>query len=69
LEPGIDFLEVEDRDQLNLRLHQLAQQPDVYDRIRVRGRDKAEQYRASRLWPQVIGDFLADVEAFGTHRP
>jgi hypothetical protein len=69
LEPGIDFLEVENRDELNLRLHQLDQQPDAYDRIRVRGRDKAEQYRASRLWPEVIGDFLADVEAFGTHRP
>jgi hypothetical protein len=69
LEPGIDFLEVPDADELGLRLHQLAQHPDSYDRIRVRGRDKAEQYRASRLWPEVIGDLLADVDAFGTDRP
>jgi hypothetical protein len=68
LEPGIDFIQFEGRDELSLRLHQIHYQPDAYERVRIRGRDKAEQFRASRVWPAVLQDFFADLEAFGTDR-
>jgi hypothetical protein len=68
LEPGIDFIEVRDRDEFGLRMHQVHQQPDAYERVRIRGHDKVEQFRASRMWPRVVRDLLADLEAFGTER-
>jgi hypothetical protein len=68
LEPGIDFIEFVGRDELSLRLHQIHYQPDAYERVRIRGRDKAEQFRASRVWPAVVHDLFADLDAFGTER-
>jgi hypothetical protein len=68
LEPGIDFVAVEDRDELDLRIHQLHQMPDMYDRVRIRGHHKVRQYRASTLWPRVLRDLFADLAAFGTDR-
>ncbi len=68
LEPGIDFVEVRGTDELMTILHQLQRRPDTFDRIRRRGRDKAEAYRASRVWPRLIGDLLADLAAFGSPR-
>jgi len=68
LEPGIDFLEIQSRDGLVTMLHQLRLRPDGYDRVRVRGRLKAEEHRASRVWPRIVGDLLADLRAFGTAR-
>jgi hypothetical protein len=29
---------------------------------------KAEQFRASRVWPRLVEDLQADVAAFGTRR-
>jgi hypothetical protein len=69
LEPGIDYVEIEGADDLSLRVHQLHLQPDAYDRVRVRGRAKAEQFRASVVWPAVIADLFDDLAAFGTERP
>lgn len=68
LEPGIDVLQVSDRYELNLRVHQLMQMPDMHDRIRIRGHHKSRQFAASKVWPRVIGDLFADVAAFGTER-
>ncbi|WP_187369122.1 hypothetical protein [Baekduia soli] len=68
LEPGIDVIEVDGPDELDLRVHQLHQMPDMYDRVRIRGHHKARQFRASAVWPRVIGDLLADLAAFGTER-
>ena len=56
LQPGIDFIEFVGREELNLRLHQIHQQPDAYERVRIRGRDKADQFRASRVWPALVRD-------------
>ena len=39
--------------------------PDLHAAVRRRGRRKAEQFRASRVWPRVIGDLQRDVPAFG----
>ena len=68
LEPGIDFLEIVSTDGLLTMLHQLRLRPDAYDRVRVRGRLKAEGHRASRVWPRIIGDLLHDIRVFGTQR-
>jgi hypothetical protein len=68
LDPGIHYVEVADQYELDLRVHQLMQQPDAYDRVRVRGHRFSHQFRASRVWPRVIADLLADLEAFGTQR-
>jgi hypothetical protein len=68
LEPGIDYLEVSRPDDLLRIARNLSRFPDAYHRVRVRGRRKAEDYRASRVWPRLVGDLLRDLTAFGTHR-
>jgi hypothetical protein len=68
LEPGIDYLEVGRSDDLLRIARSLSRFPDAYHRVRVRGRRKAEDYRASRVWPRLVGDLLRDLVAFGTHR-
>jgi len=65
LEPGIDFLEIVDGSHLAHVLWSLRRAPGMWHGVRVRGRRKAEQFRASRVWPRVIADLLADVAAFG----
>jgi len=65
LEPGIDFLEIGDGPALLATLERMHRFPGIFHRVRVRGRAKAEQYRASRVWPRLVGDLLADLEAFG----
>ena len=64
LEPGLDIIEVSTPEGLFGILEHLHKFPGIYHRIRVRGRHKAEQYRASRVWPRLIVDLLADLEAF-----
>ena len=68
LQPGVDFIEIVGREELSLRLHQIHQQPDAYERVRISGRDKADQFRASRVWPALVRDMLIDLEIFGTDR-
>ena len=65
LEPGIDFVEFSHNGQLLWAVDRLIRFPTIWDRVRIRGRLKADQYRASRVWPRLIGDALADLEAFG----
>jgi hypothetical protein len=65
LEPGIDFLEIDSRDHLLTLLIQLRWRPDAYERIRIRGRLKAEAHRASRVWPRIARDLLEDLRVFG----
>jgi hypothetical protein len=68
LEPGIDFLEIDSRDGLVTLLMQLHLRPDAYERVRVRGRLKAEGHRASLVWPRIARDLIEDVRVFGTER-
>ena len=66
LEPGIDYLEAATPELMVTLLAQLRLRPDAYERIRVRGRLKAEEHRASRVWPRIVRDLLQDLRAFGT---
>ena len=68
LEPGIDFIEVGTAGELHNRIELLLRQPDVYHRVRVRGRMKAELFRASKVYPRLVHDLLLDLRAFGTER-
>src|SRR3954469_9829852 len=68
LEPGIDYVEISEPLELLGALRTVSRHPDAYHRVRVRGRLKAEQYRASRVWPRLVADCFADLNAFGTSR-
>jgi hypothetical protein len=65
LEGGIDLLEVSTPDGLQGTIEVMHRYPGVFHKVRVRGRRKAELYRASRVWPRLVADLLADIEAFG----
>jgi hypothetical protein len=68
LEPGIDFLPIDSREELMALLHQLQLRPDAYERVRIRGRLKADDHHASRVWPRIVRDLLHDLRVFGTAR-
>ncbi len=65
LEREIDYLQFESTEGLMWMLDRLGRFPAMHQRVRVRGRLKAEQYRASRVFARVLHDLLADVAAFG----
>jgi len=68
LEQGLDYVEIDTPDFLHWKLVQLARFPRMHDRVRVRGRRKAELYRASRVYPRLIADLMGDIAAFGSPR-
>jgi hypothetical protein len=65
LEPGIDYVEFRGSRELGRIVAAARTDPRPWQWARVRGRAKAEHFRASRVWPRVIADLLADVRAFG----
>jgi hypothetical protein len=65
LEREIDYLQVESPDELVRVLDRMGRFPEMHQRVRVRGRLKAELFRASRLFGRIIHDLRADVAAFG----
>ena len=69
LERNIDYLHFDSADGLVRALDRLQRFPEMYHRIRVRGRLKAEQYRASRVFARLAHDLIADARAFGSSRP
>lgn len=68
LEPGIDYLEVRTASELTRRVSELVRVPDIHQRVRVRGRAKAELFRASRVYPALVRDLLHDISVFGSAR-
>jgi hypothetical protein len=66
LERDIDYLHIDSPDGLVWVLDRLHRFPEMYQRVRHRGRLKAEQYRASRVFDRVVHDLLADVATFGS---
>jgi hypothetical protein len=61
LEPGIDHLAFRSPGELLFLLDGLRLRPDAYERVRLRGRAKAEAYRASVVWPRIVSDLLREV--------
>jgi hypothetical protein len=68
LEPGVDFVEVTSPEELTRVAAEARTDPMAFLPVRVRGRQKAELVRASRVWPALVRDLFADLRAFGTHR-
>jgi hypothetical protein len=68
LEPGLDYIEVSFPEELTHVASMARSYPDVFQRVRIRGRQKAEQYRASRVWPALVRDLFRDLADRGTHR-
>ncbi len=68
LERGIDYIEISHGGSLAHLIGSLERFPRTWHRVRVRGRLKAEQFRASRVWPRLLADLHADLAAFGTAR-
>ena len=64
LEPGLDHLTVAHKGELMHVLYQCAKRPAAFDYVRRRGRIRAEELRASRVWPRLVADLRADVAAF-----
>jgi hypothetical protein len=69
LEAGIDYLEFDGPLHLEQLLELLRRDTTVFHVVRVRGRRKAEQFRASRVYPRLVNDLLHDVRVFGSGRP
>jgi hypothetical protein len=68
LEPDIDYVEIADPYALLGVLRTAVRFPRTYERVRLRGRRKAEAFRASAVYPRLVDDLLRDLRAFGTGR-
>jgi len=67
-EPGIDYLEVHNFQDLLVALFEVRRNVRAFRRVRVRGRAKAERLRASRVYPALVRDAMLDLRAFGSLR-
>jgi hypothetical protein len=68
LDAGRDYVEVRSPAELTRAAAEVRANPQAFHAMRVRGRLKAEQFRASRVWPALVRDLFRDLAAFGTHR-
>lgn len=68
LEPGVDYVQVRSPAVLKRVIAALHSDPDAFRAIRIRGHVKAEAFRASRVFPRLFADLVADVRAFGSAR-
>lgn len=59
LEAGIDFLEVKTPKELHATLDEVVHFPDQVTLVRIRGREKAEYFRASRMYQSLVTDLLS----------
>ncbi len=69
LEPGIDYLEAPDGAVLAELLGRLVHAPGLWQDVRIRGRRKAELYRASHVYPRIFFDLQADLRTKPSARP
>lgn len=68
LKPGRDHLETLDAAGFAALAAELADDPASYLDIQAAGRDQAERFRASRVYPELVTDALADVSVSGSTR-
>ena len=68
LRPGIDYLEASTPRELLALVDELAREPEAFAEIQGAGREQAERFRASRVYPELVHDALADVAARGDSR-
>jgi hypothetical protein len=68
LQAGRDFLEVETAQELLAVADRLMSERAVFREVRLAGREQAERFRASAVYPALLQDAIADVHASGTDR-
>jgi hypothetical protein len=68
LRPGVDLLVADAPWKLWEIVRQIARTPDAFATVRRRGRQAAERFRASRVYPALVDDVLTDIAAFGARR-
>jgi hypothetical protein len=68
LQPGIDHLEANDEEELRALVERVAGDVHVHADIQHAGRARAEDFRASRVYPELVRDALADVAEKGSGR-
>jgi hypothetical protein len=68
LQPGIDYLEVEGPERLLAVVDEVVGDPGAFIDVQRAGRRQAEAFRASRVYPELVRDAVADVAGNGSHR-
>lgn len=68
LEPGRDYLESQDAEQLLELVDRLFAEPDAFAELQQAGRAQAERFRASRVYPKLVRAAIADVRHAGRAR-
>jgi hypothetical protein len=68
LRAGHDYLEASDPEGFAALSAELADDPGAYLDVQAAGRESAERFRASRVYPELISDALADIAASGSAR-
>jgi len=58
LEEDVDYVAVKDGNHIMRLLEALSRFPTMFTRVAIRGRQKAEWFRASRVWQRLIDDAL-----------
>jgi hypothetical protein len=66
--PGADLVEAADPWGMWDVVRQLRRTPDAFASVRWNGHRKAQRFRASRVYPELVRDALADVALFGSAR-
>jgi hypothetical protein len=65
LEPDLDYLEIQDPDDLVSIIGLVLDEPERFAMVRVRGHRKAEAFRSSRVYADLLLDLIFDVATFG----
>jgi hypothetical protein len=68
LEAGLDHLTFEEPEDLLHLLFEVRNRPAAFEQVRRRGRVRADEFRASRIWPRLVWDLVLDLDAFGSDR-
>jgi hypothetical protein len=63
LEPGVDYLEARDPDDVYIAVENALRRPQAFRRIQLAGRRKAERFRASTLLTRVAHDLRRELAA------
>jgi hypothetical protein len=61
LEPGIDHLEARVPEDVRLLVENATRAPEAFERVRLRGRRKAELFRSSAVVGRLVGDLLLEL--------
>lgn len=68
LSAGVHYLEANTSEELLAAVDRLRKEPDAFADVQAAGREQAERFRASRVYPQLLRDALADVAERGSPR-